>query len=1120
MVAIWDDRLAEVWSAPGRAGAGVVVGADAVLTARHVVAGALDGGRILSRVIKPGAPTADWIPMIVLAEDEDWDVAILGVDYRTSGTHSDSRPQWVKPSSFLSAFVRVGSSVERGCEAVGFPQAEVQHAPAGALAATVRQTEQVVGILLPAGQAKRPANPERPLPKRWIPLDVEQSTPGAQAGWGGMSGAGVVLGDGRLAGLVVAAEAGHQQRRLYVVPIHDVLAESAPIRDALARVLGDPIVIEAKDAPLYRAVLQDGCLAPDGTPLLVREASYKSFGVKAAGVPGEPFVLDYVPRDADQKLQDGLQAAQAKRRILVLVGGSAAGKSRSAAEAVRLYLPDHRLLVPRQTSLARIRELPLPGPEPTLAWLDDAERYEERAFRDSVEWLLRSGAVVVATIRGTELERMMPKGDLRNPLGEALTDPSLVVSMSWPTLWNDEERGRVREHVSYPPLLAWVDAGRSPSAWVVAGPALSDRLRAAEGDDERPARFAVVRAVLDWYRTGIARPVPSAVVPSLLRAYLPSGPTHGELEEALRWAFESVTGAGRLTTQSLLAQTSTAGAITVHDYVQDADAASDRTVPDVVWLAALEEATFHGTTFSVGLAAGVQGNVGIALKALIPLAIEGDSNAMFNLGVLMNGIDLREARRWWEQAAAAGRIDAMYNLGVLLADSDPDQSRRWSEKAAEAGNTAAMYNLGVLLADSDPDQARHWSERAAEEAGTVGAMYHLGWLLTDSDPEQARRWYEQAAAMGHTSAMYSLGAMFEDSDPGLARYWYQQAAQAGHANAMNTLGTLLVDSDPEQARRWWEQSAEAGNADAVHNLEALPRYMDQEQAPGWHQQAPQAGDTGADTDPGQARHQLERAAQAGDTDAMVSLGLLLEDGDLEQACHWWKQAAQAGIVDAMNLLGVLLQETDPEQARHWYEQAAQAGDTDGMVCLGLLLEETDPEQARHWYEQAAQAGDTDGMVRLGSLLEDNDPDQALHWYEQAAQAGDNFAMKYLAVNLEGTNPLRARYWNEQAATAGDKDCMLHMAFLLEDSDPGQSRRWYVKAALAGNTDAMYILGLLLEISDPDQARHWHEQAAAAGDKEAMLRLGFLLKETDPGQARRWYEQAAQVGDALPGLDSP
>ena len=242
-------------------------------------------------------------------------------------------------------------------------------------------------------------------------------------------------------------------------------------------------------------------------------------------------------------------------------------------------------------------------------WLDDAERYDERAFRDTVEWLLRSGVVVVATIRRTELEDRMPKGDLRNPLGEALTDAELVVTVAWPVIWNDQERARVGEHVRYPALLAWVAAGKSPSAWVVAGPALENRLRDAEADDERPARYALVRTVLDWYRTGIAQPIPSAVVPGLLQAYLPDEADPAEIEEALQWGFESVTGAARRTSQSLLAKTPAGDALTVHDYIQDADArAGDRIVADAVWMAALDEATSDDARFAIGLAAALQGN--------------------------------------------------------------------------------------------------------------------------------------------------------------------------------------------------------------------------------------------------------------------------------------------------------------------------------------------------------------------------------------------------------------------------------------------------------------------------------------------------------------------------------
>ena len=125
--------------------------------------------------------------------------------------------------------------------------------------------------------------------------------------------------------------------------------DSGRIAGALAAVLDGPVVIEVRDAPLLPRCSAGRVPGPDGFPLLVREAGYKAFGVKLAGVPGEPDFLDYVPRDADQKLHDGLQAAQAGRRMLLVVGGSAGGKSRSAAEAARLHLPGHRLLCPRQT---------------------------------------------------------------------------------------------------------------------------------------------------------------------------------------------------------------------------------------------------------------------------------------------------------------------------------------------------------------------------------------------------------------------------------------------------------------------------------------------------------------------------------------------------------------------------------------------------------------------------------------------------------------------------------------------------------------------------------------------------------------------------------------------------
>jgi TPR repeat protein len=1164
MAAIWDDRLAEVWATPGKAGAGVVIGTEMVLTARHLVAGAFAGGSILSRVVKPGAETADWVPMAVLAEDSEWDVALLGVRHEDDLTDREAGAGWLEPSSPQPVFVSPGTSAEHGCEAVGFPQSEVQRAPDGDLAVTVRQSEHVVGTVLPAGQAKKPVNPARPLPRRWVPLDVDGPTPGTQAGWGGMSGAGVVLSDGRLVGLVVNAESGHQQRRLYMILLSDVLAESGQVAGPLAAALQGPVVVEAKEAPLYRDVLHDYCLAPDGMPVRVRQAGYRAFGVKAAGVPGEPSFLDYVPRHTDKKLRDGLQEAQAGQRMLLIVGGSASGKSRSAAEAARLFLPGYRLLCPKQTLLARVRELPIADLGPAVVWLDDVERYDELAFRDIVEWLLRGGIVVVATIRRTELQKKMPVGDLRNPLGEALTDRERVVSVSWPVAWSDQDRARVAEHVSYPPLVEWVMGGESLSAWVVAGPALEDRLKDAEADDERPVRYAVVRTVLDWYRTGITKPIPAAVISDLLGAHLSAAAEPGEVQEALEWAFESVTGASRSTSQSLLAKTPTGDAITLHDYIQDADARSgDRDVADAVWTVALDEAISDSARFNVGIAAFVQANNDIAYKAWLPLGIRGDSYAMFNLGWLIEDSDPDQARRWYKKAAAAGDAKAMNNLGVQLKESDPDQARQWFRNAAFYGEPSAMFNLGKLLQDSDPDQARHWYEKAVK-AGHAGAMFNLGKLLQDSDPDRARRWYEKAVKAGHAGAMFNLGKLLQDSDPNQARRWYEKAAAAGDAKAMTNLGKLLEDSDPDQAQRWYEKAAKAGDALAMFNLGVLAEETDPDQSRRWYKKAVKAGHAGAmanlgklleDSDPHQARRWYERAAAGGDAMAMTNLGVWIADSDPAQARRWFKKAAKTGDTTAMTNIGQMLKKSDPAKARRWFEKAAKGGDTkamtnlgtlsyaadpdqaqrwfekaasagnaDAMFLLGLTLREDNPDQARHWFEKAADAGNADAMYNLGMMFNSaEDPDQARRWWEKAANAGNADAMISLGVMLHRAEDLdRARHWLEKAANAGHADAMYNLGVMrYEAEEPDQAGSWFEKAANAGNADAMYNLGVMrYEAEDPDHARHWLEKAANAGNADAMYNLGVMLYEAEePDQAGSWFEKAANAGqpDAMHAL---
>ena len=689
VTSLWTSRLAEVWASPGHAGAGVVVGLEGVLTARHVVADALAdaGGRILARVVRAGEETVSWVPTRCLWNDRGWDLALLAVDHELPESAA-----WATPGgSSEPVVVQLGGSAEAGCEAVGFPAMAVQHAT-GDPSENVRQPEQAVGTVAPSAVGKRPRNPERAMPPRLMPLDVtDTSLPETQAGWSGMSGAGVVLpaGDDRLIGIVVIAAVDRQQKRLYLVPLADALGANPALAQRLAELAGGTQVVEVRDAPLYRHVCQTGSLGPDGLPRRVGEISgLDVFGVKPADVPGEPTYLNYVPRDDDNSLREALREAIGARRMLLVVGGSAAGKSRSTAEAVRDQLPRHRLIRPHSEMLAAVCDLALAELGPAIVWLDDVQQYAHQASGDTLERLLQAGLVVTGTIRRAELDMLAPAGDVRNPAGEALTDATLVQTLSWRLEWTPQEQARLAERASYPPLLEAAAKGTSPGAYVVAGPLLVRRLNDAQVDEEHPCNYALVRTVLDWYRTGITQPIPIDEAIALLHARVNGNlaPDQDEIDDALKWAVHAVIGAGRRTRQSLVTREK-AEALVINDYLIDHDQRQPgNVVPNAVWQAALHSATTDATQteqlWRVGLAAYDQQQPEVALSAMQVLADLGQAPAMFNTGVLLGELGRSEEEiavydellaRFGEAPEPALReqvANALLNKGVRLGALD------------------------------------------------------------------------------------------------------------------------------------------------------------------------------------------------------------------------------------------------------------------------------------------------------------------------------------------------------------------------------------------------------------------------------------------------------------------
>ncbi len=634
LVAVRAHRADGLWDL----GSGVAVATHGILTANHVIDEALEDGlevRIVpTDVTESSAP--DFATATVIWRDRRWDLALL--------TTRD--PRWKPPTSPSPTLVELGSDFEINCQVVGLANTDEQSDSEGRL---LRQTTQATGTLLTAAQARPPIHPSRELPPRWCPLDISTDTPRQQAGWTGMSGAGVTLADGRLAGVVIEAGSSPLNRRLYVVPLAAALTHSDGFSAALARVVGTAVMIEAHNAPRFRDHLMTDALTARGAPGRVGDCTDLAvFGVKHAGdaTEDEPF-YQYAGRDLDTSLRRLLETAavadSSDARMVLVTGSAAAGKSRSAAEAARTVLADRMFLHP-VTDGRHLEKIASWADElrDALVWLDNVEIYAHPSMANTLRRLLDAGAVVVGTIRTRELHRLAGDGKLEFPTGRALNDPTLVTQVFVRREWTAAECERAATVTVTDAARRAIAAGTSLSEWAVAGPLLLQKVYNACRDDDYPQRCAITRAVLDWFRTGQTRPASQAVIAALLSyddsPYLPEsyrqGYTAEEIADAVTKMSEPVIGTARHGNSVLLIDTRT-GTVAAHDYVRDHDLRR-RPIPAAMWEAAVAAATAPDDLHAMGLAAYAMQENETAITVMAQLVAAGDTNAMFNIGVLLH----------------------------------------------------------------------------------------------------------------------------------------------------------------------------------------------------------------------------------------------------------------------------------------------------------------------------------------------------------------------------------------------------------------------------------------------------------------------------------------------------
>jgi TPR repeat protein len=830
-----------------RAGSGLRIGGNRVLTAAHVAAGT--GHTVTLGSSEPDAT------VLVRSTDPEIDLAVLEISIPDA--------EGLLPLGYARVNRDTISTIE-GCAALGYPAFKKDKDG-------YRRSVQVNGFIPTAeGFTARPGTGSTagylslkaagPAIQDQPPLrggDVE-GTP-----WAGMSGAVAFDRNDRILGVVRHHNPAEGTGTLALTPIDAVDLLPRPDRDRFWAALGmrgqDDLAWAAAEPvePLSELVERlaggDLPLVQGLNPYLVG-ATESNYGTQENAGTDDPYVARTF-----QNVDARVRASLVPGRMVLLVGPSKTGKTRTAFQAVRSIWPRARLLIPAPKSLATLTKHPRirSSSDAVVVWLNDLQRFLTGISDPFTPALLtallsRPGStVVVATLRTEERARLLSRDDELTREARRVLEDAIEVELG-PTSDDPTEQAAARKAYPKQDLTIYGLAEQLAGA-----PYLLKQYRGALHAD--PLFYAVIQTAIDWIRVGMPDPISATdlstlAVDALFSARPDLDPTPEHVEAKIALARTRPEGAGRVAALQTVGLPDRSRGYLPFSYLAAADdgqVGEPRPIPNDLWYEALRRADMDAA-FSVSSAAYKRDNMIIAVRASRQAATAGHSGAMFNLGYLLSRRldppDLDEARRWYEKAATAGHSGAMVNLGYLLSQRldppDLDEARRWYEKAATAGDTDAMSNLGNLFSDRldppDLDEARRWYEKAAT-AGHTDAMFSLGNLFSDRldppDLDEARRWYEKAATAGHSHAMCNLGNLLQEqlNPPDLdeARRWYEKAATAGDTDAMHNLGNLLSQRfDPPdlgEARRWYEKAATAGHRGAAHNLGVIFgdwNYMD------------------------------------------------------------------------------------------------------------------------------------------------------------------------------------------------------------------------------------------------------------------------------------------------------
>lgn len=650
--------------------------------------------------------------------------------------------------------------------------------------------------------------------------------------------------------------------------------------------------------------------------------------------------LPYLERDAEAEF---VSAVESNEPVLV-VGPSMAGKTRMAVKLLQELFPTRQVIVPDVPNGLAVLFATGDVPHEAIIWLDDLEGYIADPQNLKTRWideLKAADNVIVATMRASQYETFQPSVDMPKTQWETLNKFHKVYLLN-----QSNEQFRLAARVQAPRVRQGIlDYGLG--TYIGGGYIALDRVKL--GASGNPVGVAMVRAAIDWQRSGIGYAIPNDILLAALVSYVDlrsAAPTEEDIASALSWASDTSPLGGSV---GLITQEE--GSWRPFDFLVDQVAAAGTPIPPLTWQLVGSHGAAPGLLNFAGLTAHLHGQRD-AKEILFRRAAEGgDPEGMANWA---KSLDLQdrfdEASDYYRKAAGAGSSHGMSGLGIALMRSGKnDEAEVQLRHAALLGNADGMANLGYLLVNQKRvDEGVEWY-RKASDAGSAYGMTNYGLELAKlGRHKEAEVLYRKAADMNSAGGLYELSEVYaKRQDHEQSEILCRRAVAGGNPAAMLKLAdVLLARGKVEEAEKLHRRAAGRGGG----FLASLGSFLAQQDRVS------------------EAMPVLKQAAALGAPYAHHCLGVIAaRKGELDQAKDHYRTAIQDGWVQSMvNLAALLLYTEDDEQAMEKFSRdAVELGSGQGMVLLAILHRKRgDTKEADSFLERVKKTDDAAAAMDL------------------------------------------------------------------------------------------------------------------------------------------------------------